>query len=551
MRKKKTILMLLLLAACLSVFGCGKNAWKKENDIKEFTAFIAVQGKEIPEDNRMMNRIAEKTGAKAAIRFLTGQTALEKIESMIQQESYPDFLDGGDATLQLLEAGAYIPLDEYLDDYPNLKNYLSKGQWNQMRREDGHIYFIPQFGIVRGEDMNMLHSGEAFWIQKRVLAWAGYPQIHTLDEYFGLIEAYMEANPVNDDGTKNTGFQILCDDWRYFCLENPPQFLAGYPNDGCAIVDPVTQKASVYDTIPEAKQYYQKLNEVYNKGLIESDTFLMSYDQYMEKISTGTVLGMVDQYWEFMGASDILYGKGMDDRTYVPLGIVANDGITDAYRSSSALNTGNGIGISVDCQDVEGALQFLNDLLDKDVQIMRTWGEEGVDYEVNDDGIFYRTEEQRANASDQEWINRNLCSYYYFPHYEGMAEDGKNALEPDQQPDEYYETLGEVDREILDAYGYEKWTDFLTPVKENPPWFALYTAENNWAEDTDYGKAKQKMEEVKRKWLPQVIMVSKEEFEQTWDAYMDEYYREVDVDAYEAELTREVQRRVALSQTEP
>ena len=132
-----------------------------------------------------------------------------------------------------------------------------------------------------------------------------------------------------------------------------------------------------------------------------------------------------------------------------------------------------------------------------------------------------------------------------------MAEDGKNALEPDQQPDEYYETLGEVDREILDAYGYEKWTDFLTPVKENPPWFALYTAENNWAEDTDYGKAKQKMEEVKRKWLPQVIMVSKEEFEQTWDAYMDEYYREVDVDAYEAELTREVQRRVALSQTEP
>lgn len=67
-----------------------------------------------------------------------------------------------------------------------------------------------------GEDVEVTHSGEAFWIQTRVLKWAGYPEIHTVDEYFDLIERYVAANPVMEDGTPNIPFTILCDGWRYF-----------------------------------------------------------------------------------------------------------------------------------------------------------------------------------------------------------------------------------------------------------------------------------------------------------------------------------------------
>ena len=529
-----------LVICCLT--GCGKSVLTEQKDIKTFSAFVAVPGREIPDDNRMKNKIAEKIGAKAETKYLTGQTASEKINSMIKSGKYPDFLDGGDATADLLEVGAYIPLDDYLDDYPELKNYLTEEQWNQMSQPDGHIYYISQFSAVRGEDLNPDHSGEAFWIQKRVLSWAGYPEVKTLDQYFQLIEDYMAANPVNEDGSKNTGFQILCDDWRYFCLENPPQFLAGYPNDGCAIVDPVTKKASVYDTIPEAIQYYKKLNEMYKKGIVEADTFVMSYDQYLEKLSSGNVLGMVDQYWQFMSAENILYSKDMADRTYVPLGIVANENIEDAYRNGIMFTSASGMGITVSCEDVEGALQFMNDLIKEEIHIMRFWGEEGVDYEVDEEGVFYRTEEQRKHANDQKWLTENMCAYDYFPQYGGTTIDGKNANLPDQQPGEYYDTLDEIDRQVLDAYGYEKWTDFLNPPKENQPWFALYTAENTWPHDTPYGKAKDKMAEVKRKWLPQVIMA--DDFENVWQSYMEEYNREVDVEAYESELTDEVQRRI-------
>ena len=46
-------------------------------------------------------------------------------------------------------------------------------------------------------------------------------------------------------------------------------------------------------------------------------------------------------------------------------------------------------------RDVEAALQFVDDLLSQDIHNLRFWGVEGVDYNVDDNGEFYRTEESR------------------------------------------------------------------------------------------------------------------------------------------------------------
>ena len=114
-----------------------------------------------------------------------------------------------------------------------------------------------------------------------------------MDEYFDLIEKYVAANPTNDKGQKNEGFAILCEDWRAFCLFNPVQHLMGRPNDGDVIVDiDNNYKTEAYVIQDYAKPYYKKLNELYHKGLISQDTFVMNYDQYIAKLSSGTVVGM-------------------------------------------------------------------------------------------------------------------------------------------------------------------------------------------------------------------------------------------------------------------
>lgn len=545
MRDKRLWVAGTMMLAAIFLGGACQFFYKSRGqEVKRFTAFMAVPGENNMEDTRLKEKIAEYTGASAQIEFLGGQTPEEKIEAIIQTGEYPDFINGADASSMLIEAGALIPLEDYLEDYPELYSYLTLRQWESLRKEDGHIYYIPPFGVIQGHNTQTMLSGEAFWIQKRVLEWGGFPQVKTLDEYFDLIVSYLEAHP-QSDGEPNIGFEILCDDWRYFCLENPAMFLAGYPNEGCAIVDPKTQKAAVYDTIPEAKQYYQTLGRMYAKGVIDEETFTLSYSQYIDKISAGNVLGFVDQYWQIMDAQNSLYANGREDRTYVPLAITANEGIEGKYNCTEPnLNTGAGLGISVDCGDVEGALQFLNDLLKPEVITLRYWGEEGVDYEVDAQGVFYRTKEQRANWGNGDYLKENSCSYTYFPVYEGMLADGMNTVLPSEQPGEYYEGLSSYDKLVLDAYGFKTWKEFLGDESEGSPWFPLYSCVADWPADSDYGKARAEIERLRRHWLPKVIMSPEEEFEENWADYMKDYEEHVDVEAYVNQLNLEIQKRV-------
>ena len=174
-----------------------------------------------------------------------------------------------------------------------------------------------------------------FWIQARVLEWAGYPQINTLDEYFQVIEDYIAANPTMEDGTPNIAYTILCEDWRYFCLENAGQFLAGYPNDGSVLVDKETLTISDYNTSEDTIKYFEKLNEEYKKGFVDPESFTQTYDEYIAKLSTGRVLGMVDQWWNFAyTVNDVFKQQGLDLKgcNYVPLGLTTEeDGKQMAY----------------------------------------------------------------------------------------------------------------------------------------------------------------------------------------------------------------------------
>jgi len=553
MKKTKSLLALVLTTMLLvgALGGCGSksdadNSSASDGGVKKFTAFFATAGKEIPDNNRVKKLITEKIGAEVDEQWLTGQTAKERIGVMVAGGEYPDFIDAGDATQALIDAGALIPLEDYIDKYPNLSKYLSEQDRKRLTQPDGHIYYINQFSTVQGKETDTNMGSEAFWIQKAVLEWANYPTIKTVQEYFDLISAYKEANPTID-GQPTIGFEILSDDWRYFCLENPPQFVAGYPNDGKAIIDKDTLTAKNYNTIPEAKEYFKILNEQYAKGNIDPETFTSSYDQYISKISTGRVLGMVDQHWQFQNAENSLKQQGKDERTYVPLGLTIDPNVTEHYRSKLEFNAGSGIGISTSCKDVEGALKVINDLLDPEVITMRSWGEKDVDYKVDENGKFYRTEEQRDNSKNQDWVNANMCAYSYFPNYKGMQADGINTILPGEQPEEFRATLSETDKKILDAYGYETFADFLNPPpEENELWFPIYSYVNTLTADSAAGIASQKMDDIKKQWLPKVVMSGTSNFESTWNEYTTTLTTQADVKAYEDVLTQEVKRRVEL-----
>ena len=548
--KKKQMLAALMGVAMLSTLlaGCGggdKEGSSEEGGVKEFTAFFAVPGTEINDDNEIQQKIAEITGAKCKETWLTGQTAEEAVGTMIAGGEYPDFIDGGDGMAQLYDAGALVALDDYIDDYPNIKEYLTDQEWDKLRQEDGHIYWINQFQNIYGEEKATTHNDEAFWIQTRVLEWAGYPEVKTMDQYFDLIEAYQEANPTMEDGTENIPYTILCEDWRYFCLENAPQFLDGYPNDGSVIVDPEELKVIDYNTTPTAVKYFQKLNEEYHKGIVDPESFTQTYDEYIAKLSTGRVLGMIDQWWNFAyNVNDSLKQQGLDEQgcDYVPLPITIEEGIQNKWHcSGSVLNEASGLAITTSCEDVEGALQFINDLLSQEVHDLRYWGVEGEDYEVDENGLFYKTEEQRLEASDTAYKASHLCTYSYFPQYAGTSRDGINAMQPQYQPTEFFDGLSDDVKKCFEAYGAETYVDMLGTSEAPGPWYPMYSYSNNMTTSTAGGMALTKMGEIKHEYLPKVVMA--EDFDAAWDEYM-EAYESCDPQAFLDEMQEELDRRM-------
>lgn len=541
--KKKVTLFLAGVAAVLAIilFINGKNT-SHDREIKHFTAFFTTEGTTIDGNNEIKGRIAQLTGADCEEIWLVGQTKENALNGYIASGEYPDFISG---ETMLYEAGALIALDEYWDKYPNIRNYLTQEQWERFRQKDGHIYWIPQFGVSKEEDVEVIHNGEAFWIQTRVLKWAGYPEIHTVDQYFDLLERYVEANPVMADGTENVPFTILCDGWRYFCLENVPQFLDGYPNDGCCIVRPDSLQVVDYNTTDTAKRYFAKLNEEYHKGILNPEAFTSTYEEYLKELSSGAVLGMIDQWWEFYYTIQPIYEEnhlneqGCD---YVPLPITMEEGIENQWHTvrSAEIDNSSGLSVTVSCEDIDGALQFVNDLLEPEIEKLRFWGEEGIDYSVGEDGVFYMTEEQGKRRGEYELSQNHYCPYSYFPRVEGLLPDGINAFSMEYQSEEFLKNQPADVQECFEAYGVTNYVELLGNHEAPGVWYPMYSYNTALPADTPAGQTKARLDEVKHIWLPQIIMA--QDYEAAWQEYM-AAYEACNPEIYYTALQEELEKR--------
>lgn len=546
MRKRMAAGSLALAAALL--VAANMPALAEKGGPTEFTAFFATPGSEINDDNEIQKIITEKTGVKVKETWLSGQTASEAVGTIIASGEYPDFINGVDAMVPLYEAGALIAWDDYIDRYPNIKEYYTDEEWDKFRQEDGHIYWMNTFQNIYGKEKTTTHNDEAVWIQTRVLKWAGYPKIETFDEFFDLLHAYNDANPELGDGLSNIPYTILCEDWRYFCLENVPQFLDGYPNDGSVIVDPETLTVKDYNTTETAKRYFRKLNEEYHAGYVDPESFTQTYDEYMAKLSSGRVLGMIDQWWNFAYlVNDALKQQGLEELgcSYVPLGLTIDAGMENQWHTKgSTLNVSNGLAITVSCKDIDAAFQFIDDLLSQEIHDLRYWGVEGVDYNVDENGLFYRTESQRQRMSELNYKTSHVCVYSYFPSWMGTSRDGINAMQPTEQPSEFLNGLSEDIKECFAAYGAENYVDMIGSTDRAGSWFPMYSYSNTMTIETPGGMAWKKMSDLKHEWLPMVVMA--EEFEEAWDTYMEEY-AQCHPEDFLAEMQQELDRRMGLT----
>jgi len=529
MKKFLAILMTLALLVSLLPAALAEGAQEPVT----LTVFIGDPGDQPTEDNKIYKLIEEEFGIKFEFEFLAGDLD-EKLGLMLANEDYPDLFCGSNSNDLIIQGGALINLLDYVspEKTPNIWAHIEPQKARLIEKdENGNdvLYIIPNYGLVDGPQIVNEVNGPAFFIQKQVLAWAGYPQIKTLNEYFDLIEKFIAANPTDENGTPYTGFDILCEGWRHFCLINPVQHLMGRPNDGEVLVDVSTNDFHTETFIdkPYAKAYYKKLNEEFHKGLISKDTFVMNYDQYIAALSSGTVLGMFDQTWDFGNATNALKTAGMDKNTYVALGLVYDpeyvDGkvIEEHYVNGSLPNVRRGFGISVNCKCPERIVAMWEQLLTEKWALLLNWGIEGEDYTV-ENGRLIMNKEQFANTQDATWrrANKAYSLWDHSPKRQGWIMEGElagNAWEPGNQPEMVLGLMNDYDKDFLSHYGFSKFADFVNPPIELAPYGEAWQIDY-----TPVDVEHQDFLNIQDKRLPELIMCEPDQFDALWDAFVEE-----------------------------
>lgn len=493
-------------------------------------------------DTKIGKMFEDETGVNFDIEHIVGDVN-QKIGTMIASGEYPELLNAEQSTDAVIDAGGFVPLNDLMEEHaPNLMKMYGP-YIEYMKREDGNIYVIPSgadHGYVKPANIEQ----GAWWIKRDVLKELGYPQPKTLDEYFAIIEEYVAANP-QIDGADTIGFTALTHDWRFFALSNQPNHLAGFPNDGGIQIDMETLEADAYPDNEETQRWLKKLNEVNDKGLFDREAFTQNYDEYLAKITSGRVVGFFDYRWQVGQAFNTLDQDDDPLNDYMGFPVVFDEGITDQYLDPAAFVASPGIGITTGTseEDQIRIIKFLDHIAKEESQKLVMWGIEGETFEIDDDGRYYRTEEQIDLTADEDF--RKEFGFVYFewgwPRMNGLYEDG-NAVEPPKQPEVASLMYDDGDKEFLDAYGVETFTEMFSEP-ELRPWYPA------WDTPIETGSPaqlyEQQLDDLMKRKYPEIIYASPDEFEAQWNDYKASFEK-LPYKEYEEVITESVKRKVEI-----
>lgn len=547
------VMMVSLLAAC----GGGKEAadnapaaggeGEKKEEKVTFTYFNSAAGKDKNTNETTIGKIFEdQTGVNFKMEHLVGDENT-KVGTFIASNDYPDVIVPGSSIDKLVGAGAFIPLNDLIDKYgPNIKR-VYEPYYNLMKADDGNIYFLPLSAVV-GEYTSAPNIEQgAFWIQRRVLKEAGYPKIKTFDEYLNLIRDYVKKHP--EEGL--TGYLALTTQDKFFALTNAPMHLAGYPNDGGIIIDMETHVANDYADDDITKRYLQELNKLNAEGLFDKSSFVDNYDQYLAKLTSGKVLGFFDYRWQVGQAMNNLREtankSGNDDLEYMALPIVYDENTKDQYLDPPSFVNNRGVGISVSAKDPERIVKYFNNLLTDENQILSNWGIKDETYSVDENGRFYRTEEQIAQTNTEAFRESFGFKYfeYNWPRYgNGSTLSDGNSVGAGRQPEVAKMSYSEPDKILLEAYDIDSFSQ-LFAAPDDRPWYPA------WSIPIDQGSPAQiftqKKSDLQRKYFPKLVLANPAEFDGIWNEYVGEFSK-LDVKGYEDLITEEVAKKIANAQ---
>lgn len=539
--RAKTLPVLLAAFAAVGMCGCGaEKAGESSAEPITFT-FYNADGTEDPWTDPVAKKITQETGVTLKTEYPSNGLD-NMIQLMVATREYPDLIFAkGDSNI-LIDNGALIDMSELIEEYgPHIKQLYGE-EYDSLRysKEDPSIYQLCS-NKVQNEVLSTAGTAQLQWA---VVAENDYAIPRTLEEYTEMLRSYLDKHPYVE-GQKAIGLSISCTDWHWYTtLSDPAGYIAnGSTDDGQWIVD---EDNNVYYKHAAAgqKEYFQWLNSMFWEGILDPDFATQTHEDYINKIASGRVLGLLDADWDITAAESSLKARGLYERTYAGLPVTIDESVTCAALREQNLGVGWGIGISTSCKDPVRAVQFLDWMCTEEAQVLLNWGIENVNYFYDKNGVRYRTEEEileagtNPNYAEETGVGRHN---YPFPSYGNMALDSTGNHYTTNSREEIAAGYNEAQLAALKAWNVDMLIDIF-PQKEvfgkkyySPIWAKVLPSDikNRCAE----------LDAVAWPGLIDCIVCPPDRFEEHWEKLQADL---VEAGLYEAdaEMTELIQREV-------
>lgn len=537
------------LVMCLvsPLFSNGNRETKSDNGTVTLTAFFSDPNSNwngMQDD--LGKYITEKTGVIMDVEMAVGDPE-QKINLIAASGVYPDLISPKGASGALIQAGALLDLTDLIDEHaPNIKKILGS-QIKRLRHsyDDQSIYFIPSLDAI---NQYYYKVGGPFNLQLDVVKDLGFPTIRTLKDYEAAIQTYINKYPLID-GQKTIGLSLLADDWRIMIsTTNPAFFATGAPDDGEFTIDPDTYEATIHYKRPAEREYFRWLNHMNDIGLLDRESFVQKYDQYIAKIASGRVLAVIDQDWEIEQAVNSLKSENKFNRTYGKFPVTLSEEYKIPVFQTVGFNGGWGIAITKECKYPVKAIKFLDFLASEEGQILVNWGLEGKHYNIDSKGkrvIPADILDMKTNDNNKFKMETGIGNYLMSLRYGDGNMDSTGNYYTTNNPEMILEDYSDFEKEVLAGYNATFWKDLFPKEDEFTvkPWGAAWNIPI--PNDSPITVFMQKEQDIVRKLIPEAILAEPENFDTVYDKLLNEL-EEINTTAMEKEYTTYIQQRIKL-----
>ncbi|WP_214631152.1 extracellular solute-binding protein [Paenibacillus agaridevorans] len=305
------------------------------------------------------------------------------LQKMVAGQQLPDVVWGErDADLERLrEAGLLVPLDEYIAEYPNLRQWAGEKIINLLRSPDGHIYYFPNYYS------NKPYGNAGFVVNKRMYRELGSPKLETTDDLYRYLlrvkTMFPDAVPFETGLAKEgQGIDQLFSSFkednfsftRYFAVANGERMTSIYEDAG----------------FRESALFVAKLMR---EGLMTQDALVQTEYQVSEKLMAGkaAVYASADPMRMIMTA-DAELSKADPQDGYFFIEPIYKEGLDPAriYPGTYNVLGWNAAAITTSANNPEAIFALLDWMTGPEGSAVQMWGPPGEDGYWNgfkEDGI--------------------------------------------------------------------------------------------------------------------------------------------------------------------